>query len=334
MIDGHIHFVKAMKNQNLNRLISEKGLSGIALQCIPQSDGIPVEDDAFQFARQSNVPVYIFGGINRQIYSLSEEQMENALVEEVKARMEEGCTGIKMLEGKPQIRKAYPIPDFDKKVWDAYWTYLEKEQIPVYFHVNDPEEFWDPEKISRHALECGWLYDETFVNNEDQYRQLENVLISHPNLRILFPHFFFFSKQLDRLSRILDKAPQMRIDITPGIELYYNLSNQPEEANAFFRKYQNRILYGTDIGAREEVREKGESLSLAEAGSRMNLICHFLETKGTYTMYPDGLYVQDGPTQMHGLGLEENILKNIYEDNFMTFIETSPNKIGRRKHYE
>ena len=126
----------------------------------------------------------------------------------------------------------------------------------------------------------------------------------------------------------------MRIDITPGIELYYNLSNQPEEANAFFRKYQNRILYGTDIGAREEVREKGEPLSLAEAGSRMNLICHFLETKGTYTMYPDGLYVQDGPTQMHGLGLEENILKKIYEDNFMTFIETSPNKIGRRKHYE
>ena len=51
-------------------------------------------------------------------------------------------------------------------------------------------------------------------------------------------------------------------------------------------------------------------------------------------MYPDGLYVQDGPTQMHGLGLEENILKKIYEDNFMTFIETSPNNIGRRKHYE
>ena len=36
----------------------------------------------------------------------------------------------------------------------------------------------------------------------------------------------------------------------------------------------------------------------------------------------------------NGKTLEENILKKIYEDNFMTFIETSPNKIGRRKDYE
>lgn len=334
MIDGHIHFVKAMKNENLNQLISQKGLSGIALQCIPQSNCIPVEEDAFQFADQSTVPVYIFGGINRKVYIFPEEQMKNALVEEVKERMKQGCTGIKMLEGKPKIRKAYPIPDFDTPVWESFWTYLEEEKIPIYFHVNDPEEFWDVQKISRHALESGWLYDETFVNNEDQYCQIRNVLTRHPDLRILFPHFFFFSKQLERLSGILDKAPQMRIDITPGIELYYNLSSQPEEANAFFHKYQDRILYGTDIGAREAVREKGEPLSLAEAESRMSLICRFLETKGNYTLYPDGLYVQEGPTQMHGLGLDKTILEKIYETNFLTFIETSPNKNGRRKQHE
>lgn len=334
MIDGHIHFVKAMKNENLNQLISQKGLSGIALQCIPQSNCIPVEEDAFQFADQSTVPVYIFGGINRKVYIFPEEQMKNALVEEVKERMKQGCTGIKMLEGKPQIRKAYPIPDFDTPVWESFWAYLEEEKIPIYFHVNDPEEFWDVQKISRHALESGWLYDETFVNNEDQYRQIRNVLTRHPDLRILFPHFFFFSKQLERLSGILDRAPQMRIDITPGIELYYNLSSQPEEANAFFHKYQDRILYGTDIGAREAVREKGEPLSLAEAESRMSLICRFLETKGNYTLYPDGLYVQEGPTQMHGLGLDKTILEKIYETNFLTFIETSPNKNGRRKQHE
>lgn len=44
-----------------------------------------------------------------------------------------------MLEGKPNIRKYYPIPDFDQSVWEDYWAYLEQEQIPVYMHVNDPE---------------------------------------------------------------------------------------------------------------------------------------------------------------------------------------------------
>ena len=93
-------------------------------------------------------------------------------------------------------------------------------------------------------------------------------------------------------------------------------------------------MYGTDIGAREAVREREELLSLAEADSRMNLICRFLEAKGNYTLYPDGLYVQEGPTKMHGLGLENAILKKIYETNFLTFIETSPNKNGRRKQHE
>ena len=88
-----------------------------------------------------------------------------------------------MLEGKPNIRKYYPIPDFDQSVWEDYWAYLEQEQISVYMHVNDPEEFWDASQVTEFAKKAGWFYDETYVNNEDQYRQMQNVLERHPKLR-------------------------------------------------------------------------------------------------------------------------------------------------------
>lgn len=317
MIDDHIHYADSLNPEKLNRLIREQRLSGVALQCIPQADDLPVEEDAFSFAAQAEVPVYIFGGIRRELYRLSECELSGALVKEVKRLMDMGCTGIKMLEGKPQIRKAHPIPDFDRQVWEPYWAYLEAQKIPVYFHVNDPEEFWDREKISKHALESGWLYDETFINNEEQYRQVLAVLNRHPGLQVVFPHFFFFSKQLTRLADIMDAVPGMRIDLTPGIELYYNLSGQPEEAAAFFERYQNRILYGTDIGAGEIVRSMDEELSLEDAASRIKLIRDFLETKGDYILYPDGCYVREGPVRMHGLGLPEEILEKIYEKNFL-----------------
>ena len=71
----------------------------------------------------------------------------------------------------------------------------------------------------------------------------------HPRLRILFPHFFFLSKDLGRLAAMLDQYPNVHTDVTPGIELYFNLSDQEKEAKAFFAKYQNRICFGTDIGA-------------------------------------------------------------------------------------
>ena len=171
MIDGHIHYASMLNPRKLNELIRRENLGGVALQCIPKADDLPVEEDAFAFAAQAKVPVYVFGGLRRELYRLSEPELSDALVREAERLMDRGCAGIKMLEGKPQIRKAHPIPDFDRPVWEPYWSLLEERQIPVYFHVNDPEEFWDPEKISKHALESGWLYDETFINNEEQYRQ-------------------------------------------------------------------------------------------------------------------------------------------------------------------
>ena len=77
-----------------------------------------------------------------------------------------------------------------------------------------------------------------------------SVLARHPRLRIVFAHFFFMSAQLDRLSGILDRYENVSVDLTPGIEMYENFSAAPERARAFFVRYADRIIYGTDIGGR------------------------------------------------------------------------------------
>lgn len=324
MIDGHIHFAENLGIDRLNYVIEKHGFSGIALQCIQSGLGKTTEADAFRFREQCSVPVYIFGGIDREIYCLKGAELRKALTEEAERIMKMGCNGIKMLEGKPNVRKEWPVPDFDLSVWEDYWTLLEEKQIPVYMHVNDPETFWDGSKVSEFAKKAGWFYDESYVNNEDQYRQIGNVLERHPKLRILFPHFFFFSEQLERLAVILDNYPNVYIDVTPGIELYYNLSERHDEAVRFFEKYQDRICFGTDIGARSVIAEEPKPLSLEESDSRMRLITGFLETKGDYVLKPDGYYVAGSEDRvMHGLGLSDKILKKVYEKNFLNFIEQS-----------
>lgn len=322
MIDAHIHYAHTLGMERLNQVIQEFQFHGIALQCIMTGMGTQTEKDAFEFQAQCPIPVYIFGGLDRSIYYLEESKLQKALVLEAKKRLDMGCNGIKMLEGKPNTRKDWPIPDFDLPVWEEYWEFLEKNQIPVYMHVNDPEEFWDGEKVSEFAKKAGWFYDETYVNNEDQYRQMGEVLKKYPKLRILFPHFLFFSKQLDRLGRLLDRYPNVHIDVTPGIELYYNLSKQQDKARSFFEKYQDRICFGTDIGARSVISETEKPLSIEESRSRMNLITKFLETKGEYLLRPDGYYVVgDREIVMNGLGLSDEILEKIYESNFLNFIK-------------
>ena len=62
---------------------------------------------------------------------------------------------------------------------------------------------------------------------------------------------FFFSAQLPRLSALLRRYPEVRVDLTPGIELYTNLARDIPAARAFFEEFGTRILYGSDIGSRE-----------------------------------------------------------------------------------
>lgn len=320
MIDAHIHYAASLEAGRLNKIINRYNYKGVALLCIPKGDTLPVEADAFAFQKQSEVPVYIFGGIDRSVYRQPESQMRELLVLEAKRLIDMGCTGIKMLEGKPNIRKQFPVPDFDSGIWEGYWEMLEKYQIPVYMHVNDPEEFWDERKATEIAKKAGWCYDHTFVNNEEQYQQVLQVLARHPDLKILFPHFFFLSKNLDRLEAILERYPHVYIDVTPGVELYYNLSGRQKRARQFFVKFQDRICFGTDIGARSVIYQEPIPLSIEESIGRIELVTRFLETGGDYMLQPDGHYVTgEKERQMHGLGLDKGILEKVYEKNFLTF---------------
>ena len=81
------------------------------------------------------------------------------------------------------------------------------------------------------------LYDDTFVNNEEQYRQMEAILKRHPKIKFIFAHMYFMSAQLPRLAALLDQYPNMMVDITLGLDIYVNLSKNTEEAKAFFEKY-------------------------------------------------------------------------------------------------
>lgn len=161
------------------------------------------------------------------------------------------------------------------------------------------------------------------MNNEDQYRQMQNVLERHPKLRILFPHFYFMSRQLPRLSELLDQFENVRIDITPGSELFYNLSEDREHATRFFEKYRTGSANGSDIGARVLVAKKNRKLLSMEESRfpRIRLITEFLETKGDYPLRPDGYYISATDRTMHGLGLDNKMLDKIYSENFLHFIK-------------
>ena len=328
--DAHIHYDVSLGPDRVLEALEYEQADRAAFLCIPKGKSMDVEtvvDGALRFAEAAGkigLRIDVFGGIDRRIYLQTDgpDAMAERLRGQIDRMLERGCVGIKMLEGKPNTRKAYPVPDFDSEIWEPWWAEAEQRQVPLIMHVNDPETFWDASKVDDFARKAGWFYDETYVNNEDQYAQIERVLERHPLLRILFPHFYFLSLQLPRLAKLLDRYPNVYTDVTPGTELILNMGAEDlhDEAHRFFINYQNRILYGTDIGGRQVIREEPALLSLEESRARANLVRTFLEAEGPYLLEDDGAYYTGrGSVTLTGLGLPAQVQRKILRENYETF---------------
>lgn len=305
------HFIEIMKASETTRM------SLMATMKPQTGSGIP---QALYLKALHPDKFYVFGGLNHATY-LSQGKVEApSLAEQVDILMKIGCDGIKMIEGKPTARKRLPIA-FDSDYYRDYFARVEERDFPILWHVNDPEEFWDPEKIPNWAKEHGWGYDETYVQKETLYSEVEEVLKRHPNLKIIFAHFYFLSADLPRAGRFLETHKNTYLDLAPGIEMLYNFSKDPEASRDFFQAQQDRILFGTDILSEQTIEK---------ASSRAQLVKRFLETSDTFTVRPkpDSLLGTPEEGIIHGIALPDEVLAKIFYQNFENLAGKHPKPLN------
>ena len=332
IFDAHVHYSLDLDPAAFVALLDKTGTGKANLAVIAHGDRVNCTPEALALKALYPERFTVFGQLDPCLYYRGGADMGKKQAAFAASLLAAGCDGIKLLEGKPQLRRALPIPDFDADCWDAFWTWCEDEQVRVLWHVNDPENFWDPNKVPAWAAGQGWLYDESYINNEEQYRQVLTVLGRHPGLRICFAHFFFLSAQLPRLAGILERYPNVVTDLTPGIEMYENFSLAPEETRAFFDRFHDRILYGTDIGSRFVYHGGGRPFNEKENLRRPEIVRAFLTNREYETVSADGNFVVGRPDfAMMGLGLEGERLREILGGNYLRFVGADARPVDAEK---
>ena len=329
IIDAHVHYPHYSYGVSLMPMLAEAGVNQLAVVSTPDENRLSLLPDALHLKGLYPNKVYVFGNLDISPLYLAPDIAGESFARYVEKFAEMGVDGVKMIEGKPAIRKRLPIPDFDSPDYALYWEKMAYTQTPLIFHLNDPEEFWNPEKIPGWAKEMGWLYgDDSFVNNEDQYRQVINVLDRHPILNVSFAHFFFLSNQLDRLGEYFERYPNMRVDLVPGIEMYFNFSKDPDKVRDFFIKYQDRILYGTDIGARALLADPKGGIQEDESLARIELVRGFLENDGPFTLDHEAFLFGEEKAVFQGINLPDAVLDKIYYQNFRNLVGGDPKPLN------
>ena len=164
---------------------------------------------------------------------------------QVKALLDMGCDGIKLMFD-PDTRKDLGHGINDPR-YDAMFSYLEENGIPLCIHLNDPEHMWVKRELTEEEKRRNWGYFyEGYLPKQEIYKEAFERLDKNPRLRVVFAHFFFLSADIKEAARVLDTYPNVCFDLTPGVEMYPNFSERIEEWREFFIKYADRIVFGTD----------------------------------------------------------------------------------------
>lgn len=318
--DVHVHYSPQTGPEFLTQFLDTTGTDRAVIQAVSHTRCLSLIPGALVMKDMSPGRFYVFGSPDLSEYYMHPDTLGQHLAQYGELILAAGCDGIKLLEGKPQMRKTVPVPDFDAPCWEPFWAWAEEKGVPLLWHVNDPEQHWSPNP-SAWLVKQGWWYDESFINNEVQYSQVLAVLERHPGLKIIFAHFFFMSAQLERLEGIMDRFPNIMVDLTPGIEMYENFSADIANTKRFFEKFALRIAYGTDTGGRCILTNEGEEFNEKENLRRGEIVQSFLSGISETVISADGEFIHErAPFTMRPLGLEGQRLENILSGNVTRLI--------------
>ncbi|HZD31816.1 MAG TPA: amidohydrolase family protein [Candidatus Angelobacter sp.] len=128
-----------------------------------------------------------------------------------------------------------------------------------------------------------------------------HLLAMNPDLRVVGAHLGNMESNIDDIAVSLDLYPNFAVDTAARVRL---LTLQPrDEVWAFFLKYQDRILYGTDLSYSTEDGDE----TTAQAWQKQYLLdWRYFST--------DDKFLYAG-REVQGLKLPGSILKKLYHDN-------------------
>jgi predicted TIM-barrel fold metal-dependent hydrolase len=105
----------------------------------------------------------------------------------------------------------------------------------------------DREYFKEHPQYHMFLHPE-MPSYEDQIRVRDHFVAAHPQMRFVGAHLGSLEYDVDRIAAFLDRYPNANVDMAARMsQLQYQSVRDFSKVRNFFIKYQDRLLYGTDL---------------------------------------------------------------------------------------
>jgi predicted TIM-barrel fold metal-dependent hydrolase len=145
----------------------------------------------------------------------------------------------------------------DNQALKPVFDFIVSKNLPVTGHIGEPRNCWLPLEKMTIKGDIGYFKENPqyhmFLHPEypsynDQIYARDHLLELHPDMKFIGCHLGSLEYDVDELAKRLDKYPNMAVDMAARIShLQYQAVADREKVRNFCIKYQDRLMYGTDL---------------------------------------------------------------------------------------
>lgn len=184
---------------------------------------------------------------------------QDRAIEQIKSGLSQGAVGVKFWKniGMTLRDDDGTFVMVDDPSFDPIFHFCEKEGVPVLGHLGEPKNCWlpveemtvkgDREYFAEHPEYHMYKHPE-YPSYNEQLEARDRRLAKHPGLRFIGAHLASLEWSVDKQAGWLDRFPNAAMDMAERIcHLQYQAVENPNKVRSFLIKYQDRLLYGTDV---------------------------------------------------------------------------------------
>ncbi|MCF7875836.1 amidohydrolase [Candidatus Bipolaricaulota bacterium] len=200
--------------------------------------------------------------------------------------------------------------------FNPVWKKCSKLNFPIFIHQADPEAFFhkidkNNERLEELGAHRDWSWydpEGELPSREELLRNLERVIASNPETIFVSVHVGNDVENLQNVSRMLGKYPNMWVDISARVA---GLGRQPNLARKFFQKHPDRVIFGSDLPPHHEMYSRYR---------------RFFETDDDNFKYPTHVSGQ-GNWRVSGISLSDEVVNKLYKKNMEKLLSIDHSKL-------
>lgn len=189
-------------------------------------------------------------------------------------------------------------------------------------HLAEPDSCWQPPNKNSPDFRYYSEHPEWYMFKQPDHprkaaiiQARDHMLAENPGLRVVGAHLGSLETNLNAIAERFDRYPNFAVDV--AARTVYLTMQPREKARQFLIKYQDRILYGTDLSLYDP-----QNTAAAEKKWEQ-------QYAADWAFFSSGGTVEYRGRKVQGLALPQPVLRKLYHDNAVHWIPEVIGKSGK-----